>query len=60
MTLSLLGAIRRDTRSTPWITTSNCGITRFEIQGRRNIRLLTVNDTRHLAETTGNDSFAAL
>ncbi len=60
MTLSLLGAIRRDTRSTPWITTSNCGITRFEIRGRRNIRLLAVNDTRHLTETTGNDSFAAL
>lgn len=60
MTLSLLGAIRRNTKTVPWITTSNCGITRFEIRGRRNIRLLAVNDTRHLTEITGNDSFAAL
>jgi probable phosphoglycerate mutase len=60
MTLSLLGAIRRSSKTAPWITTSNCGITRFEIRGRRNIRLLAVNDTSHLTEKTGNDSFAAL
>ncbi len=59
MTLHLMGAIRRDTRSTPWIVTSNCGINRFEIRGRKNIRVLAVNDTRHLADITGNDSFAA-
>jgi hypothetical protein len=54
-----MGAIRRDTRHTPWIVTSNCGINRFEIRGRTNVRVLAVNDTRHLADITGNDSFAA-
>jgi probable phosphoglycerate mutase len=59
MTLHLLGAIRRDTKQTPWIVTSNCGINRFEIRGRRNIRVLALNDTRHLIDVTGNDAFAA-
>lgn len=59
MTLHLMGAIRRDTRQTPWIVTSNCGINRFEIRGRRNVRVLTLNDTRHLMHITGNDAFAA-
>jgi probable phosphoglycerate mutase len=59
MTLHLLGAIHRNTRQTPWIVTSNCGINRFEIRGARNIRVLAINDTRHLTQITGNDSFAA-
>ncbi|MDM7922193.1 MAG: histidine phosphatase family protein [Pyrinomonadaceae bacterium] len=59
MTLHLMGAIRRDTKQTPWIVTSNCGINRFEIRGRRNVRVLALNDTRHLLHITGNDSFAA-
>ncbi len=59
MTLYLLGAIHRKTRQTPWLVTSNCGINRFEIRGRNNVRVLTVNDTRHLSQITGNDSFAA-
>jgi broad specificity phosphatase PhoE len=59
MTLNLMGAIKRDTRQTPWIVTSNCGINRFEIRGPRNVRILALNDTRHLLEITGNDSFAA-
>jgi len=59
LTLHLMGAIRRDTKQTPWIVTSNCGINRFEIRGRRNIRVLAINDTRHLIDTTGNDAFAA-
>ena len=57
MTLHLMGAIRRDTRQTPWIVTSNCGICRFEIRGRRNIRVLAINDTRHLMQITGDDTF---
>ncbi len=60
LTLHLVGAINRDTRQTPWLVTSNCGINRFEIRGRNNIRVLAVNDTRHLLQITGNDSFAAL
>lgn len=59
LTLHLMGAIRRDTRHAPWIVTSNCGINRFEVRGRRNIRVLAINDTRHLTEITGNDAFAA-
>lgn len=57
LTLHMIGAINRGTVQTPWLVTSNCGINRFEIRGRRNTRLVTVNDTRHLIEITGNDSF---
>lgn len=59
MTLHLIGAIHRGTKQTPWIVTSNCGINRFEIRGPRNIRVLALNDTRHLTQITGNDAFAA-
>lgn len=59
LTLHLMGAIHRTTKQTPWIVTSNCGINRFEIRGRNNIRVIALNDTRHLAHITGNDSFAA-
>lgn len=59
LTLFLLGAIHRGTRSTPWIITSNCGINRFEFRGPRNVRVLALNDTRHLTQATGNDAFAA-
>ncbi|NNE65205.1 MAG: histidine phosphatase family protein [Pyrinomonadaceae bacterium] len=58
LTLYLIGAINRNTRQTPWLVTSNCGINRFEIRGRRNIRVKALNDTRHLIDTTGNNSFA--
>src|SRR5207249_9306508 len=58
LTLHLLGAINRDTKNTPWIITSNCGINRFEFRGPRNVRVLALNDTRHLARITGNDAFA--
>jgi probable phosphoglycerate mutase len=59
ITLHLLGAIHRGTKTTPWIVTSNCGINRFEFRGPRNVRVLALNDTRHLVQVTGNDSFAA-
>jgi broad specificity phosphatase PhoE len=59
LTLYLIGAINRHTKTTPWLITSNCGINRFEIRGRNNIRVLALNDTRNLFQTTGNDSFAA-
>ncbi len=57
LSLYLIGAINRHTKQTPWIVTSNCGINRFEIRGRRNTRVLALNDTRHLEINTGNDSF---
>jgi broad specificity phosphatase PhoE len=59
LTLYLLGAINPRTRNTPWLVTSNCGINRFEFRGLNNLRVLAINDTRHLAQITGNDSFAA-
>lgn len=59
LTLHLLGAIHRGTKTTPWLITSNCGINRFEIRSRRNIRVVALNDTRHLMQTTGEDAFAA-
>ncbi|MFV0388426.1 MAG: histidine phosphatase family protein [Pyrinomonadaceae bacterium] len=58
MTLSLLNAIDETTRRTPWLVTSNCGINRFEIRKRRDVRVIALNDTRHLLENTGNDSFS--
>jgi len=60
ITLQLLGAIHRGTKRTPWLITSNCGINRFELRGRRNVRVLALNDTRHLVEITGNDSFGSI
>ncbi|CAN5258900.1 alpha-ribazole phosphatase [soil metagenome] len=60
MTLNLLGAINRGTQTAPWLVTSNCGINRFELRGSNNVRVLAINDTRHLQKPTGNDSFAAL
>jgi 2,3-bisphosphoglycerate-dependent phosphoglycerate mutase len=59
LTLHLIGAINRYTKQTPWLVTSNCGINRFEIRGRNNVRVMSMNDTRHLAQITGNDAFAA-
>lgn len=56
--LYLLGAINEKTTHTPWLLTSNCGICKFEFRGRKNIRLLAFNDTRHLEKITGNDAFA--
>jgi broad specificity phosphatase PhoE len=60
LTLHLLGAINKYTKNTPWLVTSNCGINRFEIRRYNNVRVLAINDTRHLLQTTGNDSFGAL
>jgi broad specificity phosphatase PhoE len=59
LTLYILGAIHSETKQTPWLVTSNCGINRFEFRGRNNIRVHAINDTRHLTHISGNDSFAA-
>ncbi len=58
LTLYLMGAITSRTKHTPWLLTSNCGINRFEIRRRDNVRVQALNDTRHLLEITGNDSFS--
>jgi len=54
MTLFLLGAINRKTQFAPWLVTSNCGINRFEIRGRNNVRVFAINDTRHLHNSAIN------
>ena len=59
LTLHLMGAIHHGTKTTPWLITSNCGINPFDIRSRRNIRVVALNDTRHLMQTTGEDAFAA-
>ena len=58
LTLYLMNAIHRRTKNTPWLLTSNCGINRFEIRRRDNVRVVALNDTRHLTEITGNNSFS--
>ncbi|MCB1024789.1 MAG: histidine phosphatase family protein [Acidobacteria bacterium] len=58
VSLYLMNAIHSKTRTTPWLLTSNCGINRFEIRRRDNVRVVALNDTRHLHEITGNDSFS--
>jgi broad specificity phosphatase PhoE len=60
LTLNLIGAINRHTKHTPWLVTSNCGVNRFEIRGRNNVRVMAMNDTRHLIHITGNDAFTAV
>jgi broad specificity phosphatase PhoE len=59
LTLYIIGAIHPDTLTTPWLITSNCGINRFEFRSRNNVRIVALNDTRHLMQITGNDAFAA-
>jgi broad specificity phosphatase PhoE len=59
LTLYIIGAIHPETTNTPWLITSNCGINRFEFRGRNNVRIVALNDTRHLMKVTGNDAFAA-
>jgi broad specificity phosphatase PhoE len=59
LTLHIIGAIHPDTTATPWLITSNCGINRFEFRRHNNVRIVALNDTRHLMQITGNDAFAA-
>ena len=49
LTLHLMGALDAPELRPVWITTANCGITRFELRSDGFVRVLAVNDTRHLA-----------
>lgn len=49
LTLHLMGALDAPELKPVWITTTNCGITRFELRADGFVRVLAVNDTRHLA-----------
>jgi probable phosphoglycerate mutase len=49
LSLHLMGALDAPTLRPIWIASANCGITRFELHRDGFIRVLAINDTRHLA-----------
>jgi broad specificity phosphatase PhoE len=50
LALHLIGALDAPTLRPVWISTSNCGVTRFELREDGFVRLITANDTRHLQQ----------
>ncbi len=48
LTLHLMGALDAPELRPVWIKTNNCGITRIELRSDGFVRVLAVNDTRHL------------
>jgi broad specificity phosphatase PhoE len=48
LALHLMGALDAPELKPVWISSSNCGITRFELRDDGFVRVLSVNDTRHL------------
>lgn len=51
LALHLMGALDAPELKPVWITSANCAITRFELRADGFVRVLTLNDTRHLAGT---------
>lgn len=49
LTLHLMGALDAPELKPVWVSTANCGITRIEVRSDGFVRILAVNDTRHLA-----------
>jgi hypothetical protein len=45
-----MGALDAPELRPVWISTANCGITRFELRSDGFVRVLAINDTRHLSE----------
>lgn len=50
LALHLMGALDAPELKPVWISSSNCGITRFELRKDGFVRVLVINDTRHLTE----------
>jgi len=48
LALHLMGALDAPALRPVWITTANCSITRFDLRADSYVRVLAVNDTRHL------------
>lgn len=48
LTLHLMGALDSPSLAPVWIATSNCGIARFNLRDDNYVRVLAINDTRHL------------
>src|SRR5215213_8859637 len=49
LALHLMGALDSPELKPVWISSSNCGITRFELREDGFVRVVNVNDTRHLS-----------
>jgi probable phosphoglycerate mutase len=49
LALHLMGALDGPQLKPVWLSSSNCGISRFELREDGFIRVLTLNDTRHLS-----------
>jgi len=50
LALHLMGALDSPELKPVWISSANCGITRFELRDDGFVRVLGINDTRHLTE----------
>jgi 2,3-bisphosphoglycerate-dependent phosphoglycerate mutase len=50
LALHLMGALDAPELKPVWISSANCGITRFELRDDGFVRVLNINDTRHLTE----------
>jgi 2,3-bisphosphoglycerate-dependent phosphoglycerate mutase len=50
LALHLMGALDAPELKPVWISSANCGITKFELRDDGFVRVLVVNDTRHLAQ----------
>ncbi len=48
LTLHIMGALDAPELKPVWLATNNCGITRIDLRADGFIRVLSVNDTRHL------------
>jgi probable phosphoglycerate mutase len=48
LTLHLMGALDAPELRPVWIATANCGISRFDLRADGFVRVLAINDTRHL------------
>ncbi len=49
LALHLMGALDAPELKPVWITSANCGVTRFELRDDGLVRVLNLNDTRHLS-----------
>jgi broad specificity phosphatase PhoE len=49
LALHLMGALDAPQLRPVWVATANCGITRFELRTDGFVRVLAINDTRHLS-----------
>ena len=49
LALHLMGALDAPELKPVWISSANCGITRFELRNDGFVRVLAINDTSHLA-----------